>query len=91
MQIEAKDLKKIKSAYREELEVKESKHDKFKRVAEARINKIIDMIRLLGNCSNTAIYEYTEENIKQIFDAIKSELKTCQNKYQDKSEFSLRR
>ena len=39
MQIEAKDLKKIKSAYREELKVKESKHDKFKRVAEAKPGK----------------------------------------------------
>jgi hypothetical protein len=75
--------------------MKESKYNKFIRVAEARTNKIIDMIRLLGNCSNTAVYEYTEEDLKKIFDAIESELKTCKNKYQDnsnmESKFSLRR
>lgn len=43
----------------------ESKYDKFIRVAEARTNKIIDMIRLLSNCSNTAIYEYTDEDVKR--------------------------
>ena len=31
----------------------ESKRDCFVRIAEARTNKIIDMLRLLGNCSNT--------------------------------------
>lgn len=33
---------------------KESKRDKFVRLAEARTNKIIDMLQLLGNCSNTS-------------------------------------
>lgn len=61
----------------------ESKHDKFIRVAEARTNKIIDMVRLLSNCSNTATYEYTDEDVKKIFSALESELKACKNKYQD--------
>lgn len=33
----------------------ESKRDRFVRIAEARTNKIIDMIQLLGNCSNRGI------------------------------------
>ena len=37
--------------------MKESKIDRFRRVAEARVNKIIKMIRLLGNCSETGVYE----------------------------------
>lgn len=32
--------------------MRESKPDRFRRVAEARVNKIIKMVRLLGNCSN---------------------------------------
>ena len=28
----------------------ETKRDKFVRIAEARTNKIIDMVQLLGNC-----------------------------------------
>lgn len=38
--------------------MKESKADRFRRVADARVNKIIKMIRLLGNCSGTGVYEY---------------------------------
>lgn len=40
--------------------MKESKIDRFRRVAEARVNKIIKMIRLLGNCSGTSVYAYTD-------------------------------
>lgn len=72
----------------------ESKHDKFIRVAESRTNKIIDMLRLLSNCSNTATYEYTDEDVKKIFFALESELKACKSKYQDnsnkESKFTLR-
>ena len=36
----------------------ETKREKFVRLVEARTNKIIAMIRLLGNCSNKANYDY---------------------------------
>lgn len=60
----------------------ETKHDRFIRIVETRTNKIIDMIRLLGNCSNTATYEYDDADIKKIFSAIEGELKNCRSKYQ---------
>lgn len=34
------------------------------------------MVRLLSNCSNTATYEYTDEDVKN-FSALESELKAC--------------
>ena len=37
---------------------KETKREKFVRMAEARTIKIISMVRLLGNCSNRLAYEY---------------------------------
>ena len=37
----------------------ETKREKFVRIAEARTNKILNMIQFLGNCSNTSMYEYT--------------------------------
>lgn len=64
----------------------ESKHDKFLRIAEARTNKIIDMIRLLSNCSNKATYEYDETDVKKIFSALEQELKSCKVKFQDSGE-----
>jgi len=33
----------------------ESKRDRFVRLAEARTNKIIDMLQLLGNCAKRKI------------------------------------
>lgn len=72
----------------------ESKEERFVRIAEARTNKIIDMIRLLGNCSNKTNYDYTTADVKKIFTTIESELKIARQKFdeeesQDKS-FKLR-
>lgn len=64
----------------------ESKHDKFLRIAEARTNKIIDMIRLIGNCSNKSTYEYNEMDVKKIFSALEQELRSCKSKFQDSGE-----
>ncbi len=75
----------------------ESKADRFVRIAEARTNKIIDMIQLLGNCSNKATYEYTQDDVKQIFTAIEAELKIAKSKFEvsdtepGKKAFTLRR
>ena len=62
------------------------KAERFKRVAEGRTNRIIDQIRLLGNCSNKSNYEYSEEDIKKIFSAIESELKLTKAKYNTKAQ-----
>ena len=62
------------------------KEERFKRVAEGRTNKIIDQIRLLGNCANRSNYEYSDEDIRKIFYAIESELKETKAKYQAKTK-----
>ena len=54
--------------------IMENKKENFKRVAENRTNKIINMISLLGNLNNTSFYEYSDEDIEAIFSAIQSEL-----------------
>ena len=59
----------------------ESKREKFVRLAEARTNKIIDMLQLLGNCSNTSAYEYTQQDIDKIFTAIETEVIEAKQKF----------
>jgi len=59
----------------------ETKRDKFVRLAVARTNKIIDMIQLLGNCSNTSQYEYTQKDVDKIFKAIQIELDEARKRY----------
>ena len=59
----------------------ETKRDRFVRLAEARTNKIIDMIQLLGNCSNPSIYDYTQQDVDKIFNAIENEIREARKKY----------
>lgn len=73
---------------------KETKREKFVRIAEARTNKIIDMIQLLGNCSNQNQYEYTQKDVNKIFNAIQAELDETKKRYSKKdsqkgSKFTL--
>lgn len=73
---------------------KESKHEKFIRIVEARTNKAGEMIRLIGNCANTGSYEYTEEEVKKIFAYLERELKNARNRFNgtdaEDGKFSLR-
>lgn len=71
----------------------EQKRENFKRIAENRTNKIIDLISKLHNLSNFSFYEYTDEQIDSIFNAIqkeldkqKSEFKKVKNKGKKKFE-----
>lgn len=73
---------------------KETKREKFVRIAEARTNKIIDMIQLLSNCSNQNQYEYTQKDVNKIFNAIQAELDEAKKRYskqdsQKGSKFTL--
>ena len=59
----------------------ESRHERFQRVAEARTNKIIDMLRLLGNCSTRTNYEYSEDEVQQIFEALEQEMEEARARF----------
>lgn len=59
----------------------DSKRERFVKIAENRTNKIIDMLRLLANCSNKSNYEYDEDDVKQIFAAIEKEVKSTKNAF----------
>ena len=53
---------------------KEPKDERFIRLAEARVNKIIKMVHLLGNLSWSSNYSYTQRQVEQIFTALQTEL-----------------
>mgnify|MGYP001054451077 FL=1 len=59
----------------------ETKREKFVRLVEARTNKIIDMLRLLGNCANKANYDYTDEDVQKIFTTLEKEMKISKSKF----------
>ena len=74
--------------------MKEARSTRFKRLAEARVNKIIKMVRLLGNLSVTTIYAYEPDQIVQIFTAIQDELNKARSRFyeagkQNRKRFTL--
>lgn len=44
----------------------ESKADKFRRLAGARMGKALTMISNIGNCSNRSQYDYTPEQVAKM-------------------------
>ena len=57
------------------------KKEKFKELAQKRVDKILKAIDLLGNCSNKYAYDYTEEEVKKIFKVINSRIKLNKLKF----------
>ena len=57
------------------------KRERFKRLASHRTNVVIDRIRVLGNCANNGAYEYTQEDIRKIFNAIDTALSGVKAKF----------
>jgi len=47
------------------------KADRFARIAEKRTLRILESLRLLGQCSNKRSYEYTDEQLNKIFREIR--------------------
>ena len=59
----------------------ETKTEAFKRVARRRVNKVLTAIRVLGNCSNKASYEFTEVEVDMMFSAIEELLKSTRLRF----------
>lgn len=71
------------------------KHAKFVELAEKRVNKALEALRLVGNLANKANYEYSPDEAKRIVTALQAELMSVKSKFlsehsgQDK-KFSLK-
>ena len=57
------------------------KREKFKDLAEKRVNNALKNIQLIGNLSNTSAYEYDDEDVKKIFRALKDEIGLAEAKF----------
>ncbi len=68
-----------------------TKRENFKRIATNRTNKIIDLISKLHNLSNSSFYEYTDDQIEQIFNAIQKELDKQKKEFQQDYKKGKRR
>ena len=64
----------------------ETPEERFKRVAEARTNAVLDKLRILSNLSNRQAYKYSEEDINKIFSAINKQVKEVRAKFNSQKE-----
>lgn len=64
------------------------KRENFIRLAEGRVTRAIDSIRVIGNLSNRSNYEYTEEDSKKIIDALQAEINGLKAQFKPKSSSS---
>lgn len=69
----------------------EIKKENFKRIAEARTNRIIEMISKLSNLKNSSFYEYSNDEVISIFDAIQDELDKQKSNFLNKDKKEKKR
>ena len=62
--------------------MKSEKRKRFEKVGENRVDKILEGLRLLGNCSNKNNYEFTKEDVDYMFDEIKKAIRVAQSKFE---------
>ncbi len=69
--------------------MKETKHERFCRVVEKRMATLIDDFEKLGNCSAKVSYEYSEEELQQIYDELEFQMSRLKERFNGKQAFSL--
>lgn len=71
----------------------DTKHEKFRELAERRTNKALDAIRLIGNLSNRQTYRYEDDEVRKIVKALKDAVSDVESRFSKQSgrggEFKL--
>jgi len=63
------------------------KRQKFIQLAEARVARALNDIRLIGNLSNRSAYEYADDDIRKIFRALQKELDAAKSRFGGEAGF----
>lgn len=56
---------------------------RFEKIASKRVQKILDDINVLSNCSNRNNYEYSDSDVKKMMAAIKGQIKQLEMAFSD--------
>lgn len=69
----------------------ETKKERFKRLASLRTNTVLQRLKILGNCSNRQIYDYSKDEVDKIFDEISRNLREVRARFHfpSKEKFKL--
>ena len=61
----------------------ETKQHRFKRIAEKRVQNILNGIKSLSQCANPRIYTWDDKQLQKIWNAIDQELILCKESFSD--------
>jgi len=61
-----------------------TKRGNFVRLAEARVTKALKSIKVIGNLSNRTNYEYTEQDVNKIVNALQAEINLMKSRFKNK-------
>lgn len=67
---------------------KNVKRENFIRLAESRVTRAIESLRIIGNLSNRSNYEYDEEDVKKILNTLQEEISSLKNQFKIRNEKS---
>jgi hypothetical protein len=62
--------------------VREIDRQRFVQLAQARVNRTLKDIQLIGNLSNRSNYDYTDEDVEKIFKALNQEIASCRKRFE---------
>jgi hypothetical protein len=66
-------------------ETTSDKSNRFERLAERRVTETIKKMRLIGNLANRHNYSYTEDQVKQILEALDGELRHVKGRFRQET------
>ena len=58
-----------------------NKRDRFIELAEARVNKTLKDLQLVGNLSNRSAYEFSDTDVRKVFSALQKGLDTAKSRF----------
>lgn len=64
-----------------------NKSDKFVKLANNRVNRVFKQLQLIANLSNRCHYDYTQDEINQILNAIEKEVATVKERFDDATRY----
>ncbi len=59
-----------------------AKRENFIRLAESRVNKALNDIRLIGNVSNKNNYDYDKSDVNKIISTLEQEVRSVKKKFE---------
>jgi hypothetical protein len=67
------------------MQARETKAQKFERIAERRVNQSLRNLRLLGNLSDRRNYAYTDEQVAMVLNAIDEGFRALKGRFKAES------